>query len=109
MPHKEFRFLLDDENALRVRLVTEKGRVQEFMVQLECRFNDQWHAVVRYDSAHGYAHVDVLHPQGRTVAKRAIPVRDLNEGLAFALRDLKANWLVYRRRYERWLEHRENS
>jgi len=34
------------------------------MVQLECKIaeSDEFTAVIRYDTAHGFAHLDRLHP-----------------------------------------------
>lgn len=60
----EFRRLLDYDNALRVMFETERGQILRFVVQLECQFveDGEWIPVVRYDTAHGYAHRDVLHP-----------------------------------------------
>jgi len=87
----------------RVRFVKERGRIVAFVVQLECLFGDEWHPIVRYDTAHGFAHRDVLRPDGTTV-KTTMLVRDYNEALTFAHEDIKANWRVYRERYRRWLE-----
>jgi hypothetical protein len=98
----EFRRLLDDENALRVRFELERERVHQFVVQLECRFDTEWHPVVRYDTAHHFAHKDVLHPSGET-EKLELAGQDYNEALTFAIQDLSNNWQAYRQRYERWL------
>ena len=46
----EFRRLLDEDNALRVRFELESGDVMMFLVQLECKFEDKWLPVVRYDT-----------------------------------------------------------
>lgn len=54
----EFRRLFDDQGAIRVWFESEHGRVLGFVVQLECLFNDEWYPVVRYDTAHGFAHRD---------------------------------------------------
>lgn len=45
----EFRRFLDDDNVLRARFELERGHVLKFMVQLECRFEDNagWVSVVR--------------------------------------------------------------
>ena len=98
----EFHRLFDDKNAARVWFELERGRVLRFVVQLECCFNDEWNPVVRYDTAHNFAHRDVLHPSGN-VAKTELAVQDYNEALTFAINDLAANWEKYRRRYEQWL------
>lgn len=99
----EFRRLFDDKNAARVQFTLERDDVLEFVVQLECRFNGDWFPVVRYDTAHGFAHRDLLHPAGET-AKSEMQVKDFNEGLTFAIRDLTSNWEKYRARYEQWLK-----
>ena len=99
----EFRRLLDNENAARVRFDVERGRVSYFLVPLECLIEDKWHPVVRFDTAHGFAHRDVMHADGDT-EKTMMAVGDNNEALTFAIDDLTKNWEAYRRRYERWLK-----
>lgn len=86
----------------RVYFIKQRGKIIEFTVQLECFIQDQWRPVIRYDTAHGFAHCDVLHPD-RTEDKTALPFATYNEALTFALLDLKANWQMYCERYERWL------
>lgn len=87
----------------RVRFVKQRGKIIEFVAQLECLLQDEWHVVVRYDTVHNFAHCDVLHPDG-SQEKTALPFDSLNEAMTFALSDLEAHWRVYRERYERWLE-----
>ncbi len=99
----EFQKYLDADNALRVRFETGRGEVVKFAVQLECRFREEWVPVVRYDTAHGFAHCDRLRPYGE-VAKEEMDTQDYNEALNLAITDLTRNWRVYRRRYEEWLE-----
>ena len=103
----EFERSLDPDNCLRVRFKTERGQILEFVVQLECHFGSGEHSVpvVRYDSAHGFAHCDRLHPYEPS-AKTRMPTRNLNEALNLAIQDLAQNWSKYRRRYERWLRQR---
>ncbi len=98
----EFRTLFDDKNAARVSFELERDEVLRFVVQLECRFNGEWLPVVRYDTHHGFAHRDLLHPS-RESMKTELTVRNYNEGLTFAIQDLKVNWASYRRRFERWM------
>lgn len=99
----DFRRMLDDENALRVRFDLESGDVVMFVVQLECKFEDKWTAIIRYDTAHGFAHRDRMYPHQET-EKTEMRVRDFNEGLTIAMFDLVNNWSDYRRRYEEWLK-----
>ncbi len=86
----EFRRLLSEDNALRVRFKLEHGQVIEFVVQLECLFGSQWAAVVRYDTAHDFAHRDLLHPYKPTTKTR-LGMQDYNESLTLAINDLMTN------------------
>lgn len=99
-----FEHNLAPGSIARVRFEKERGQITAFVVQLECLFGDEWHPVIRYDTAHDFAHRDVLRPDG-TTEKTALPVSDYNEALTFAHEDIKANWRVYRDRYQRWLEN----
>ena len=99
----EFHRLLDHQNSLRVRFELEQGQVKKFIAQLECYINGAWCPVVRYDTAHNFAHRDLIHPVG-DVEKSEMAVQDYNEALTFAIEDLADNWGKYRERYEQWLK-----
>lgn len=96
---------LNAYNALRVRFEIERGRITKFVVQLECRYTGDYQPVVRYDTAHGYAHRDLLHPSGE-VEKSDLQEDDYNRAFNFAIGDLRRHWREYYRRYEQWL-HQE--
>ena len=99
----EFRRVLDEDIALRVRFEVDSGEVVMFAVQLECKFEGNvWTPIVRYDTAHGFAHRDRMHPH-QAIEKTEMRVRDFNEGLTVAMFDLVNNWSDYRRSYEEWL------
>jgi len=103
----EFRHLLDYDNALRVTFESERGRIIRFVVQLECLFveDGEWIAVVRYDTAHGYAHRDILYPHKKE-QKTKISVKDYNEAFTIAMDDVVKKRYDYRRRYEEWLKQK---
>ena len=69
---------------------TDKGKVTGFSVQMEAFVNEQGLKVIRYDSAHGFAHIDRYYLDGRKTRK------DLHlgfgEALALADEDIKENW-----------------
>jgi hypothetical protein len=52
--------LLYESVRYRVRYETHKGQVIGFVVQLEFKTTLGWRPVVRYDTAHGFAHRDSL-------------------------------------------------
>ena len=105
MREVEFHRFLDGDNTLRVRFELERGRVLKFTVQLEGRFgeNEERIPVVRYDTAHGFARCDRLHPYEEAV-KTTMATKDYNEALTLAISDLANNWVRYRRSYEEWLK-----
>jgi hypothetical protein len=76
---------------------THAGRVVEFVVQLEVEARDAWKPVIRYDTAHGYAHIDRYNLRGRSKKDRL--ALSFGEALTRAERDIKQNWSVYRERF----------
>ena len=91
---------LDLQDRLRVKAAKDKGRIVSFVVQYEAFIRGQWRAVVRYDTAHRFAHRDVLHPDG-SVAKQPLNFQSLNLAFTFAVQDLKSLWRWYRYGYEK--------
>ncbi|MBI3990194.1 MAG: hypothetical protein HY347_11335 [candidate division NC10 bacterium] len=82
----------------RIRHVRVKGRVVELMVQYELQIEGEWYPVVRYDTAHGFAHKDVLHWQG-LAEKSSLPTADYNLALTYAEDDLRKHWQRYREHF----------
>jgi len=76
---------------------TYKGKVIGFVVQLEVLVDDQWKAVIRYDSAHGFAHIDIYYLDGRKV-KKELHLK-LGEALTLADEDIKENWKTYQKAF----------
>ncbi|MCI0555760.1 MAG: hypothetical protein L0287_32845 [Anaerolineae bacterium] len=99
-----FNYIFDRDDLLRIRFELDRGQVMSFVVQLECFLGEPgWLPIVRYDTAHGFAHRDTMRPNEET-EKIEIAVESYKDGLNYAIDDIKANWQVYRRRYEKWLE-----
>lgn len=83
----------------RFYLKTARGRVIEFVVQYETLADDEWLPVVRWDTAHGYAHKDVLNWRGRVVEKTALRNIDHRQALKIADDDIDSNWKEYKKRF----------
>lgn len=75
----------------------DKGEVIGFAVQLEVLVGDQWKVVLRYDSAHGFAHIDRCYLDGRRV-KEELHLK-LSEALTLADEDIKENWKIYQKAF----------
>ena len=72
----------------RVRHVRIGNNVTEFMVQYEIFIKDEWYPIVRYDTAHGSAHKDIILHKGNA-EKEKMPFTDFNLALTFAENDLR--------------------
>ena len=103
----EFRRLLDYDNALRVMFESERGQILRFVVQLECQFveDGEWVTIVTYDTAHGYAHRDIMRPNEKE-EKTRMSVQDNNEAFTIAMEDVVEKRYDYRRRYKKWLNEK---
>jgi hypothetical protein len=69
-----------------------------FAIQYETTIGGERFPVVRYDTAHGFAHRDRLDRRGRVIAKDALGAGlSLTDALLLAERDVRQNWQRYRR------------
>lgn len=97
----ESRFLLPISADARIRHYhrTHRGRLTEFSLQLEIEVGGEWRPVIRYDTAHGSAHIDRFTLAGRK--RKEWLQLDFREALIRAERDLKTNWVMYRNNFLR--------
>ncbi len=71
----------------------------KFVIQLEVEVRGLWKGIIRYDTAHRYAHIDRYNLIGRRKKERID--FSFNEALTRAERDIKENWSIYRERFLR--------
>jgi hypothetical protein len=77
-----------------VRLATEY--MVSFVIRLEkLRENGAWGLVARYDTCHGWPHLDVVNERGELVLKRWMEERDIGAAFQQALLDFKKNHEKY--------------
>lgn len=94
----EFIKRLTDNCRIRHYHCQAKNKILEFMVQLEVKMRDNWHPVIRYDTAHNFTHQDIYHKDGR-IDKIPLGISDYNIAMTFAEEELKKNWDVYIQRF----------
>lgn len=101
MGEKEYIHYLSPEREDRFRYYhqLERGQIVRFCIQYEALIGGAWQAVVRYDTAHGRPHKDLVHPDG-TEDKQEFYGYSGEEVLILGERDIKANWQQYRAAYE---------
>lgn len=98
MPKKTYIFMISDIDRKRHEHITEKGKVVGFVVQYETRLDNLWIPIDRYDTAHGYAHKDLMNPDGGK-DKVFLGIADLNSALTIADQDINENWERYKTQY----------
>jgi len=86
------------EDRSRQVVTLEEGEVIKFVVQYEILIAGEWRPVVRYDTAHGFSHKDLLSPAGETEKKIAVS-SSYNEAFTNAEMDIKLNWQRYKEEY----------
>lgn len=97
MPERRYTLPVWIDARIRHYHRTERGRVVKFLIQLEVQMEGSWKGVVRYDTAHGYAHIDRFNIEGKKRKERLHLT--FKEALTRAERDIKQNWLIYRERF----------
>lgn len=75
----------------------EKGKVARFRVQLEVFTNNIWQVIIRYDSAHGFIHIDQYSLDGNKIKKELH--LNFSEALTLADEDIKENWKAYQKTF----------
>ena len=105
MSEKEYIYYFTPERKDRFRYYHYliQGHIVRFRIQYEARIGETWHAVVRYDTAHGRPHKDILHVDGSQdkVEFYGYPEEEV---LTLGERDIKINWQRYRAEYEQELK-----
>jgi len=76
---------------------TDKGQIVSFAVQLEVLVGDQWKIVIRFDSAHGFAHIDRYYLDGRKIKKNLY--LKLSEAMTLADEEIKENWKRFQKAF----------
>jgi len=94
----EYAIRISASDRYRHLHIKERGKIVFFRVQYESKINQIWYPVVRYDTAHGFAHRDLLNLKG-DAKKTPLFNQDFNDALTFAENDLKTNWELYKKRF----------
>lgn len=94
MPEKEWTIPLGDF-ALILRRVTVAGKVTAFAAVLIVFYDGKWRDITRYDTAHGYAHRDVLGRIEGLRGKLPMSILNYNDAFRYAILDLEHNADTY--------------
>lgn len=90
-------------DRLRVNALKNKGEILKFVVQYEALFSGDWKPIIRYDTAHGFAHKDIIKPDGKII-KQPLFFETYNLAFTYSTIDLKTNWKQYRDNFEKGIK-----
>lgn len=96
MSEKQYLLFFDVDVRKRHYHKVESGKITEFIVQLEVKFEDEWRAALRYDCAHSFAHKDCYNIEGRN--RKINLCLDYEDALTLADDDINDNWEIYRKK-----------
>lgn len=101
-PKKEIINELEfDENGelvtrARMRLFITKGKIENYVVQLEHLMGNDWKQVVRFNYSHGFVHKDIFDIYGNQVNKIDLgSSTNLKHVVESAIKDIKENYKDY--------------
>jgi hypothetical protein len=98
MPVIDYLTHLFFTDRIRMQMLTERGKILKALCQYETLVDGDWVPVVRYDTAHGVFHKDILSLDG-TKRKEEVDYVDLKSAVRDARRDLIENWESYKYRF----------
>ena len=93
------------QNRYRHYCAWEGKEILEFRIQYEALMGNEWVAVVRYASAHGQPHRDVLHPNNKPETKDWLSDYVDIDVLTIGQREIIKNWPIHRQRFEQELKN----
>lgn len=101
MPEKQWLVWLNDACRVEAEKHTKGGRVTGFRVVLLADIDGVTHCVTRFDTAHGFAHRDILAFGGRLVGKEILDEQDFTLAFESAYFDVLENHEHYVRTYKK--------
>ena len=94
----------DDEGNVisrtRTKLFIDKGKIYNYVVQLEHLVSCDWREVVRFNCSHGFVHKDIYNIEGKQIRKIDLGhFADLKDAVDMAERDISQNHEKYVRKF----------
>ena len=106
-PTKEFlRDMEFDENGkpitkMRIRIFLKRGKVCNYVVQLEHLIDVDWKQVVRFNYYHGFYHKDFYNLEGQQIKKVNLnEFSGIIEAVDFAVADISRRYKEYIRTFK---------
>jgi hypothetical protein len=96
-----FRIYLDDGFVIIVEYWSRRGEMLRFAAVLIRLLDtdDGSEEVCRYDTAHDFAHLDILDRKRRVIDKIILPYAGYKKALQYAIHDFKTNYRTHWARF----------
>ena len=95
MPQKSWAIFLESGAWIEIHRDTVAGRTVSFRVVMLSDIGGTRYCVTRYDTAHGYAHRDVIGMKEGLRGKILCPTFTYNQAFEYAIRDIEQNADLY--------------
>jgi hypothetical protein len=102
MPKKYYKIELENNAEIHVYFETLNGIIINFVAKLVLIQDGGYREIIRFDSAHGCPHKDIIDEDGNVIRKVWFEFIDNNDGLNLAVKDVKDNCEMYIERYLKW-------
>jgi len=102
MPERYYVIVLKNGIEIHVFFETNQGILVRYVVKLVINKGEDYHEVIRFDSAHDCPHKDILGADGKVRRKVWFELLDNKQGFDLAIKDLKDNYELYIERYLKW-------
>ena len=99
---KYYKIELPGNAEIHVYFETANGLIIDFVVKLVLKVGTTYYELIRFDSAHGCPHKDILDVNGKSKKKVWFELLNNKQGLDLAVRDLKDNHEIYIERFKKW-------
>jgi hypothetical protein len=90
------------DDRAEMRLISEGEEVLDSSVQYVARIEGQWYPIVRFDTAHGHAHMNISRSDGTQETVQLPSNVDHADLFDMAVEDIHLRWRSYRELYLRW-------
>jgi|APGre2960657505_1045072.scaffolds.fasta_scaffold131345_1 hypothetical protein len=95
MAEKSYTIYLEGGFRIVVTVRLAQGRVVGFIVRLVDESQDSVKDLARYDTAHGWPHLDILNEQGQLKVKSWSKAASFDQAFQEAIEDFKKNHETY--------------
>jgi hypothetical protein len=109
MPEKSYIIDISENIFIRVYFITNKNNVDNYIVKLASIIDGEVYEIVRFDSYHNRARMDIISPDGSVSRKVWLSDMDAKTVLTNSIAEIQKNYEIYIERFIKWLKEKKNN